>query len=95
MPIGTAGSPVHIQGSGPHAHLSHSAPEPSREACPRVGVTKANQFSELHALIAHTPKRLFMLAAGLLVITVYARNDILNLAPYDLRILKMLKVLGG
>jgi hypothetical protein len=36
-----------------------------------------------------------MLAAGLLVITVYARNHILNLAAHDLRILKMAKVLGG
>jgi hypothetical protein len=36
-----------------------------------------------------------MLAVGLLAITVYARNDILNLAPHDLRILKMPKVLGG
>jgi hypothetical protein len=41
---------------------------------------------------AHTPKRH---AAGLLVVTVYAGNHILNPAPYDLRILKIAKVFGG
>jgi hypothetical protein len=96
----------YIQGSGLNAHLSHSARDPSREAYRGFGVAKTNQFSGVLVLIVPSPlrpfalspvrrKRLIMLAAGLLAITVYARNHILNLAPYDPRILKMAKVLGG
>jgi hypothetical protein len=88
---------------GLNAHLSHTARDPSGEEYRCFGVAKTNQFCGALVLIAlspkrrnaHTPIRLNMLAAGLLVITVYARNHILNLALYDPRILKMAKVLGG
>ena len=91
----TAGSLFHISRSRLNSHLSHSAQDPSRETYRCSEDQPILRSSRPNRPFAETPIRLFILAAALLMITVYARNHILNLAPHDLRILKMPKVLGG